>query len=233
MPRSYRLGLREGSKAETRARIVTAALEIVRDRGLAGASNLAIARAADVAPATVRNHFPTPDALATATFDALLTLLEVPTPAIVEGLDALAARVERIAMELAALYERSEPWWRAYEREPQLISAWAGGVDRYYAEVDRLMRAALGDLGDDDEALAVLAAVVGPPTFFALRGRGVSSDRAVALSVELAVPWLEQRRASRDSARTDTPAANRRRSRARPAGRGGRGARRGDRRPTG
>ena len=47
---------------------------------------------------------------------------------------------------LAAFYERSEPWWRAYEREPDLVQAWSGGVDQYYAHIDELMRAALGDL---------------------------------------------------------------------------------------
>jgi hypothetical protein len=24
------------------------------------------------------------------------------------------------------------PWWRVYEREPELIRAWCGGVDQYY-----------------------------------------------------------------------------------------------------
>jgi len=58
MPRSYNLGRRAGPKAETRDRIVAAAMAIYRDHGMAAASNLAVARAADVAPATVRNHFP-------------------------------------------------------------------------------------------------------------------------------------------------------------------------------
>lgn len=98
---------RSAPKADTRARIVAAALEIFRDRGLAGASNLAIARAADVAPATVRNHFREPGELAQAVFEALL--------------------------------------------------------------------------------------VIGPPTFFALRDRALSSDEAVRLTLELTVPWLEAR----------------------------------------
>ena len=72
MPRTYNLGRRTAPKADTRARIVAAALEIYRDRGLAGASNLAIARAADVAPATVRNHFPDQGDLSRAVFEALL-----------------------------------------------------------------------------------------------------------------------------------------------------------------
>jgi AcrR family transcriptional regulator len=194
MPRSYNLGQRAAPKADTRARIIAAALEIYRDRGMAGASNLAIARVADVAPATIRNHFPDPGALARAVFDTMLAELQVPTPAIFDGVEDLRTRVTRLATELASFYERSAPWWRVYEREPELIGAWGGGVDQYYADVDRLMRAALGELGDDAPSMAVVAAVIGPPTFFALRGRGLSSDDAVRLSVDLALPWLERRR---------------------------------------
>jgi AcrR family transcriptional regulator len=188
------LGKRAAPKADTRARIVAAALAIYRDRGLAGASNLAIARAADVAPATVRNHFPEATELARAVFDAVLDELRIPTPAIFEGAADLGPRIERLARELAAFYERSEPWWRAYEREPELIRAWGGGVDQYYDDIEQLMRTALGELATDETALAVLAAVVGPPTFFALRSRGRTSEEAVDLTVELTVPWLEARR---------------------------------------
>ncbi|HEY7736764.1 MAG TPA: TetR/AcrR family transcriptional regulator [Candidatus Limnocylindrales bacterium] len=196
MPRSYNLGRRAGPKADTRARIVAAALEIYRDRGLAGASNLAIARAADVAPATVRNHFPDRADLSGAVFEAVLTELQVPTREIFDGVGDLRERLVLLAHQLAAFYERSEPWWRAYEREPELIRAWGGGVDQYYADIEQLMRAALGDLSDDERSVAVVASVIGPPTFFALRARGMSSDEAVRLSLELALPWLEARRSS-------------------------------------
>jgi AcrR family transcriptional regulator len=196
MPRPYRLGRRALPKAETRDRIVEAALAIYRDRGLAGASNLAIARAADVAPATIRNHFPDPNDLARAVFEAMLTELHIPTPAIFDGLQTTRERVQRLARELASFYERSEPWWRAYEREPDLIRAWGGGVDRYYSDIERLMRAGLGDLGSDERSVAVVASVIGPPTFFALRGRGLTSDEAVQLCLELTHPWLEARRLS-------------------------------------
>ncbi|MEA2518185.1 MAG: hypothetical protein QOF49_265 [Chloroflexota bacterium] len=200
MPRQYQLGSRAAPKAATRARIIAAALAIYRDRGLAGASNLAIAKAADVAPGTVRNQFPDAGELARAVFEALLTELDVPTPAIFDGIDDLPARVTRLAEELARFYERSEPWWRAYEREPDLISAWSGGVDRYYTEVERVMRAALDELSADERSVAVVASVIGPPTFFALRARGLSSTEAVRLCLELALPWLERRRV--DAAQT-------------------------------
>jgi AcrR family transcriptional regulator len=194
MPRSYDLGRRAAPKADTRARIVAAALEIYRDRGYAGASNLAIARAADVAPATVRNHFPEPEGLARAVFDSILGELSVPTPAILDGLTGLHDRVERLARELAAFYERSAPWWRLYEREPELITVWGGGVDDYYADIDGLIRAALAELASDERSVSVVAAVIGPPTFFALKGRGLGFDAAVDLTLELVLPWLERRR---------------------------------------
>jgi len=199
MPRPYNLGRRATPKAENRSRIVAAALEIYRDRGLAAASNLAIARAADVAPATVRNHFPEQDDLAQAVFEAMLAELRIPTAAIFDGLDSFRERIERLARELAAFYERSQPWWRAYEREPQLIRAWGGGVDQYYADVDRLIRTALGDLSSDERSMAVIASVVGPPTFFALKERGLDADEAVGLTLELVFPWLERRRDELDA----------------------------------
>src|SRR5690349_562252 len=107
MPRSYNLGRRQAPKADTRARIIEAALGVYRQRGVSGASNLAVAKAADVAPATVRNHFPDADDLVRAVFTTALAEMEVPTPAIFEGLDSLRARVERLARELAAFYQRS------------------------------------------------------------------------------------------------------------------------------
>src|SRR4051794_7161894 len=194
MPRPYDLGQRAAHKGETRARIVAAALEIYRERGFAAASNLAIARAADVAPATVRNHFPDSEDLARAVFAAMLAELDVPTSAIFDGLDGLRARVERLARELAAFYQRGQALWQMYEREPELIRVWGGGVERYYADIDHLMRVALGELGNDDRSVAVVASVIGPPTFFALEARGLTFDEAVALTLELAVPWLEGRR---------------------------------------
>jgi hypothetical protein len=39
-----------------------------------------------------------------------------------------------------------------------------------------------------------VASVIGPPTFFALRARGLSLDEAVGATLEHAIPWLERRR---------------------------------------
>lgn len=196
MPRAYDLGRRAAPKAETHARIVRATLGILLDAGSAGLSNLAIAKAADVAPATVRNHFPEQADLLGAAFEVVLEEIKVPDDSIFAGVAEPGPRVERLAHALADLYERGQPWWQALEREPELIQAWGGGVERYYADVERLMRVALGDLGSDARSMAVVAAVIGPPTFFGLRGRGMSSEDAVQVTLELAIPWLEARRAA-------------------------------------
>src|SRR6266496_56892 len=123
MPRRYSLGKRAGLKADTRARIVAAAAEIYRDRGMAAASNLAISRAADVAPATIRNHFSDPSELAAAVFDEVLGQLRPPSADIFDGLEGIRARIGRLATELNDFYERSDPWWQAYQRDPALIEA--------------------------------------------------------------------------------------------------------------
>ena len=193
MPRPYALGKREQPKADTRARIVAAAVRLYLDQGLSGASTLAVARAADVAPGTVRNHFPDRDELAAAVLDQVLLDLHPPTPEIFTGISSIEGRVRRLATDLAAFYERSAPWWRAYQREPELISAWNSGVERYYQDTAALMKAALGELGDDATAVAVIEAVVGPPTYFALRGRGLSEAEAVELTLALTVPWFKRR----------------------------------------
>lgn len=195
MPRAYDLGRRAAPKAETRARILRATLELLRDAGSGGVSNLSVAKAADVAPATVRNHFPERADLMGAAFEVLIDDLRAPDASIFAGVTDPDARVELLARALADLYERGEPWWRALEREPDLIQAWGAGVDRYYADVEQLMRLALDDLGSDARSMAVVSAVIGPPTFFGLRGRGLSSDDAVAITLELVLPWLAERRA--------------------------------------
>jgi AcrR family transcriptional regulator len=181
---------------ETRARIVAAAARVYRDRGVAAASNLAIAREADVAPATVRNHFRDTQELANAVFDLVLADLRPPTPAIYDGVEGMRGRITRLATELAAFHDRSSAAWQMYIQDPALIEAWSGKVGEYNQELDELMRRALGPLEDDQTALDLVAAVIGSPAFIGLRSRGLSSLEAAALCVDVVVPWLEARAAA-------------------------------------
>lgn len=199
MPRRYVLGKRADEMAATRARIVEAAKELYRTQGFAAASVPAVARAADVAPATVRNHFPETQALASAVADSILSELRVPGPEIFDGLDSMAARIERLAAEIAAFMSRSEDWWPIYTGDPGLSAAWSGEEASYEARQEALVRAALGPLADDEAAVAIAGVAVGPQLYYALRGRGLSSDEAVRTVTSLAVPWLEARLKARSA----------------------------------
>ncbi len=171
MPRRYSLGKRGEAKAETRARIVAATLELYRKQGMAGATVPAVARAADVAPATVRNHFPTPTDLAEAAADAILASLEMPDESIFDGAPGPGERVRRLVTELAAFYERGTEWWEVQQRNRALAQAWAGPEERYEARVAALVRAAVAPRDDDAVVLAVVGAAV-EPLYFRLRASG-------------------------------------------------------------
>lgn len=193
MTRTYRLGKRADQQAETRSRIVDAARGLYAERGMAGTSMLAVAQAADVAPGTVRNHFADQESLAAAVGESLLGEMALPDASLFVGARSMAARMERFAVELAALSDRGETWWYVMQREPALASIWSSLRSSYERQFAALVRAALGPLGGDDESLAVVSAVIGPPTFYALKGSGYSSAEAVRIGLELAVPWLERR----------------------------------------
>jgi AcrR family transcriptional regulator len=190
VPRRYNLRKRAEQQAATRARIVAATLDIYRARGFAAATTRAVAKAADVAPATVRNHFPTAVGLAAAAADAILTQTGLPGAEIFEGLPTATERVERLARELAAFFERSSIWWHVRERDPDLAAAWRGLDARYYDHIGRMVAAAVEPAGGDAATVATVTTIVGGSLYFALQGSGSSSDEAVAIELDLILPWL-------------------------------------------
>ncbi len=193
MPRAYRLGRRADHHAATRARIVSAALDIYREHGFAGASTRAVATAADVAPATVRNHFPTALDLAAAAGETVLADLRPPSAGMFQSLDTVAERVERLARELIAFFDRADPWWSIQRQDPELAQAWTGVSETYDRAFAELLRGALGPLGDDPIAMAVTGTLVGPPLHYALRSVGQVSGDAVDIQLGVLIPWLESR----------------------------------------
>src|SRR5215208_6339178 len=140
MPRPYRLGRRADAQVATRERILAAALRLYRDGGLAAATTRAVATVADVAPATVRNHFPSATDLAIAAGASMLEELRPPDPSTLKGLPSIAARVERLTRELIAFFDRGESWWWVIQRDPELAKAWAGVTEAYDAGFIALVR---------------------------------------------------------------------------------------------
>lgn len=193
MPRRYTLGQRADDQAATRSRIVAAALAIYRDQGPRAATTPVIARAADVSPGTVRNHFPDRRDLDRAVADAILVEIDLPQPTIFDGLETVLERVERLARELAMFSVRSEHWWYIRGSDPGLIDAWAGHEQQFEAHLAMLVGLAVGPDQADPSVAAVVRTVVGSPMYYALRGAGLSSDAAVEIEMAILTPWLRMR----------------------------------------
>ena len=192
MPRSYSLGKRAIQQADTRRRIVDAALELYQEQGVKTTTMQDIARRADVAPGTVANHFGSREALANEVTAQLLSDLRMPTPDLFAGVDDLEARVHLMVRELAAFFDRSEPWWRI-SRESSDVEFWADAERRYDRDVDALIRAALGPLAGDDDAVAMITTVLGRWVIGALIATGRSTDQAVDLVSRMFTAWLVRR----------------------------------------
>jgi AcrR family transcriptional regulator len=193
LPRKYELGKRAAQQANTRRRIIAAALELYQEQGVSATTMLDIARRADVAPGTVANHFGSATALATEVTGEILGELRMPSPDLFEGVAGLRDRVELLVRELAAFSDRGEPWWRAAQREGPGVSFWAEAEARYYRQLDALVRAALGPLSSDDDAVVVVMTVFGRWIIGALKEADRTSEEAVSLVSDLLASWLETR----------------------------------------
>ena len=193
MPRKYELGKRVAQQAETRRRIIAAALELYQERGVSATTMLDIARRADVAPGTVANHFGSAAALATEVTGGIFAELRMPTPDLFDGVVGLRARVDLLVRELAAFFDRSESWYRASQREGPGVSFWSDAEASFYRQLDVLVRAALGPLSSDDDAVAVVMTVFGRWVIGSLQDAGRTSEEAVSLVSDLLASWLETR----------------------------------------
>jgi len=193
VPRRYELGKRKDLKDATRDRIVASAAELFRLQGATRTSVAQVAAGADVAPGTVRNHFPSTDDLAAAVAAHVMSLLRMPGAEIFDGIDDSPGRVAALAMAMAAYYERSQPWYRMAELDDRPLAAWAAARTRYDAEFEALVCAALRTIGDDDEAVAVVAGLLDPGVYGALARRGRSATDAATLIGTLLATWLEAR----------------------------------------
>ena len=84
-------------------------------------------------------------------------------------------------------------WWRASQREGPGVSFWAEAEARYYLQLDALVRAALGPLSSDEDAVAVVITVFGRWVIGSLQEAGRTSKEAQSLVSDLLATWLETR----------------------------------------
>jgi len=189
MPRTYRSPVRTALAAETKRRIVDAAIAVYARDGFKSASMQAIAREADCSPATVFNHFQNPEALITAACERLTNELALPEPAALRAEGELAERIRRLVRELASCYERGEPWYALYARDRDMPVLQRANAE-FFGRVDALVRAALGPGIRDKQTVATALALTGPATIQALRSTGWSTQRAADTLADVLLAWL-------------------------------------------
>src|SRR6266545_4398575 len=148
-----------------------AAFGAVADESAGGDRN-EVARVADVSPATVIDHFATPDLLLEA---------------------VVAARIRVLTASMFAFYERTSRWFDLLGAELTEIPV----LGRAEADFRRSMRRRYAEAlaGTDDKVLAKTAAgLIHPATFAALRVAGLSLDEATAVVADSLARRARRRR---------------------------------------
>jgi AcrR family transcriptional regulator len=195
-PRSYTLKQRAETTTATRRRILEAATDLYRERGVDGTTLTAVAERADVARGTVIHHFGSADGLLGAALDDLLDRLEVPDERLLDGIVGWEARVRTFIDAMIAFQERSQSWWTTFENEmtrPVLQEREA----TYWAAFERLMARALGpDLSKDPLAAAIVVGLAHPATAgtfaWAFERAGRSGAEARRVLGDMAITALER-----------------------------------------
>lgn len=193
MPRPYRLGERAALVRATRDRIIDAAIELYTEVGISAATMREIGLRADVAPGTLRNHFPTRLDLDRAMVERLAADVTLPEPSILDGARTLGERLARIIHAGGTFCDQARRLYRMWLREPMLTSPWIEKGEEFGARWESLLHAALGPLADDEEAITVLRAAIHPQFYDSMRAGGRSTDEAAALITAVMVPWFSAR----------------------------------------
>lgn len=193
MPRTYRMGQRETQFNATRDRILEAAIDLYSEVGISAATMREIGLRADVAPGTLRNHFPTREDLDRAMVERMAAEITLPELSLFDGAATVEERLRRLLQVGGVFLDQGRRLYRMWLREPMLTAPWSEKGAEFGRRWDQLMRTALGELADDEEAMAVLRSVLHPQFFDALRAGRRSTDEAASLIAELVVPWVADR----------------------------------------
>jgi len=200
MPRPYQLGERAAQMRATRERIVEAAVELYTELGMSATTMRAVAARADVAAGTLRNHFPSRADLDAAMVERLTQEAPLPDASIFDGARSIDERLARLVRVTGTFLDQAARLYRMWLREPMVSGAWAEAGAAYGARWNELMRLALGPLADDDDAMAVLRAVLELSFFERVRAGTRTTDEVCALITEAIVPWYAVRAKERPTA---------------------------------
>jgi AcrR family transcriptional regulator len=182
-PRSYSMQRRSTHVAETRERILDAAMKVFSKQGVQATTMTEVARRADVSPTTVSNHFATQEELIEAVVGRVLADIRVPDGTILIRVRSLTGRLRVLTTEMYAFFERTSHWFELLGGELTEVPALAAAEATYWHSIRQLYEQAL--TGSENDLLAkTTAGLIHPATFSALKAAGMSVDEAANVVAE-------------------------------------------------
>lgn len=183
--RKYTLKRRAEKQAQTRSRIVEAAMALHEEVGPRETTISAVAERAGVQRLTVYRHFPGDAELFAACTSTWLE--RNPPPDLLEGRDeAPAARVRRALEALYGYYRRTARMWTAAHRDVDRVPSLAEPMEQFAGHLDRNAKVLLTALAPPRHRRKRVAATLGHALEFAtwksLADRGLG-DKAIAALV--------------------------------------------------
>src|ERR1700704_30495 len=192
-PRTYRMTRRAAANAETRRRIVDAAIALHAEKGILGTSWPDIARRADVALGTVYRHFPGLDQLVPACTSENALRTRPPGPDILVGLIRPEERVRQFVQELFAFYGRTAPWTPRAGIDRQQLPVLDTILSRREAGLKALVEETLGPLRRRRHAVEAALALTDFGVWRSLTRSGLSTEASARLIAEMLTTWLTRR----------------------------------------
>jgi AcrR family transcriptional regulator len=193
--RSYNLGRRAETAAETRQRLVEATAALHAEHGISAISLRDVAERAGVSVGTAYHHFPTYLDAVHACAAHIGATSPLPTEEIFDGVRGVDERVRLFVREWCAWYERN-PWLERIRTERSLyppVEESMAGLER---ATERLARVAAGCSSDEARTVAALSDVA---VYTALRRGGMSATRGSDRIAEAVSAWLRSNNKRRRS----------------------------------
>jgi AcrR family transcriptional regulator len=202
MTRTYNLGRRAETAAETRQRLVEATAALHGERGISGTSLKDIAERAGVSVGTAYHHFPTYLDAIRACGRHTMSSSPLPPATIFDGLESVDERLQLFVRELCAWYERN-PWLERIRVERSVYPPVEEAMTAFERGIEQLAKtAARCTIGE----ARILAALADAAVHSSLLRAGVPPARIPGPIAEIAIAWLQSRstRRAEGAARPET-----------------------------
>ncbi|HYK03063.1 MAG TPA: TetR/AcrR family transcriptional regulator [Thermoanaerobaculia bacterium] len=184
--RTYTLGRRAETAADTRQRLVEATQLLHWERGISGTSLRDIAERAGVSVGTAYHHFPAYlDAVRACAAHTARTL-PLPSEEVFADVEGVEERVRRFVRALCGWYE-ANPWLERIRAERSLyppVEESMAGLERAF---EQLARAAARCTADEARTIAAL---VDAAVYASLVRGGMAAERVAGRMSEVVLTWL-------------------------------------------